>query len=209
MRSRAAVLLLAVVVLAGCGGSGGTSTVTVDGAGTPAAGPRTTTGPEAGASGASGATRAAGTRPALAERTGNVDGAPVRLEIAELKRANGTTSLQLRLTTTTTDNPRIQVAQTFDDGISQKVSDPDAAGSVKGAFTLDGIYLVDGANRKKYRVGRDAEGICTCDTELQSAFVTPDAPLTLSATFGAPPPEVRKVDVFVPRFGTFKDVPLG
>ncbi len=48
-----------------------------------------------------------------------------------------------------------------------------------------------------------------CDTEMQSAFVTPDAPLTLSATFGAPPPQVRRVDVFVPRFGTFKDVPLG
>ncbi len=81
--------------------------------------------------------------------------------------------------------------------------------TVIGGDTLDDIYLVDGANRKKYLVGRDAQNLCTCDTDLGRGFISAGAPLTLSATFGAPPPDVRAVDVFVPRFGTFKDVPLG
>jgi hypothetical protein len=32
--------------------------------------------------------------------------------------------------------------------------------------------------------------------------------MTLSATFAAPPPDVAAVDVEIPRYGTFKDVPL-
>jgi len=205
MRLRAAVLLLAGAVLVGCGGSGETKTVTRDGAGA-APGPRTTTGPEAAASGASGEQGAAAAGPALAGRDGQVDGIPVRLELAELKRTSGTTALGLRLTTTSED--RAQVAGTFDDGIFQESTAPDAD-SVLGGSTLDGVYLVDGTNRKKYLIGRDAQNLCTCDGDLGSAFVNADAPLTLSATFGAPPADVRAVDVFVPRFGTFKDVPLG
>jgi len=37
---------------------------------------------------------------------------------------------------------------------------------------------------------------------------TGGAPLLLSATFGAPPPDVDALDVVIPRFGTFEDVPL-
>jgi len=205
MRVRAAVLLLAGAVLAGCGGSGETKTVTRDGAGA-APGPQTTTGPEAAASGASGEKGAAAAGPALAGRDGKIDDSPVRLEIAELKRTSGTTALVLRLTTAADNNA--QVASTFDDGIYQKSTAPDAD-TVIGGSTLDGVYLVDGTNRKKYLVGRDAQNLCTCDSDLGRAFVNVDAPLTLSATFGAPPSDVRAVDVFVPRFGTFKDVSLG
>lgn len=112
----------------------------------------------------------------------------------------------MRLTTTAED--RVQVGSELDDGIFQESTAPDAD-SIIGGSTLDGVYLVDGTNRKKYLVGRDARNLCTCDSDLGSAFVAVDAPVTLSATFGAPPPDVRAVDVFVPRFGTFKDVPLG
>ncbi len=90
--SRATVILFVAAALAGCGGSGETRTVTT-GAGA-AGGPRTTTGPAADASGASGKAGAA-TGPALAERDGKVDGVPVHLELAELKRASGTTTLLL------------------------------------------------------------------------------------------------------------------
>jgi len=68
---------------------------------------------------------------------------------------------------------------------------------------LTGAERHSRTNRKKYLVGRDAQNLCTCDSDLGSAFVGADAPITLSATFGAPP-DVRAVDVFVPRFGTFK-----
>jgi hypothetical protein len=33
--------------------------------------------------------------------------------------------------------------------------------------------------------------------------------MTLSATYGAPPQDVHAVDVVVPHFGTFANVPLG
>lgn len=32
--------------------------------------------------------------------------------------------------------------------------------------------------------------------------------MILSATFAAPPPDVRAMDVVVPKFATFKDVPV-
>lgn len=130
MRSRATVILFVAAALAGCGGSGETKTVTF-GAGA-AGGPRTTTGPAADASGASGKAGAA-TGPALAERDGKVDGVPVHLELAQLKRSSGTTALLLRLTTSAED--RAQVGSSFDDGIFQKSTGPDAD-TLIGADTL-------------------------------------------------------------------------
>ena len=194
------------VLLSGCGGDGETKTVTVGGAGgapqtQPA--PRTTTG--AVPTTPTGEPAASDGR-ALASRVGTIDGVRVTLEIAELKRSGATTALSLRLTTDADD--RAQVADTFDNGTYEKSRSPDAA-SISGGSTLDGVYLLDTKNAKKYLVGRDAENNCACDGDLGGAFVHSEAPLTLSATFGAPPADVQAVDVFVPRFGTFKDVPLG
>lgn len=197
---RVRLILLCGVVLAGCGGSSETKTVTVGATSTAA--PETTSGAAA-ATGPTGAT----TAPAIASRQGNVDGVATTFEIAGLARAGGTTTLTIRLSTSE-EGTRAQVAGSFDDGIFQKSTARDA-NSIIGGQTLDGVYLVDGKNRKKYLVGRDADNLCTCDTELSDAFVTSKAPVTLSAVFGAPPDDVRAVDVFVPRFGTFKDVPLG
>lgn len=47
-----------------------------------------------------------------------------------------------------------------------------------------------------------------CDGSLGSTFVEFLAPVTLSATFGAPPEDVETVDVVILNFGKFKDVPL-
>jgi hypothetical protein len=185
----------------GCGGDGETKTVTV-GAVQAQPEPRTTTGAAttpAGEPAPSGG-------PALVSRTGTIDGQRVTLEIAELKRSGATTALSLRLTTDTDE--RAQVGGTFDNGVFDKSTSRDAS-SIAGGSTLDGVFLIDTTSRKKYLVGRDSENNCACDGDLGSAFVDPDGPLTLSATFGAPPAGVDAVDVFIPRFGTFKDVPLG
>lgn len=144
----------------------------------------------------------------LASRTGSVGGKEVRLELLELARSGETTALTLRLTLTGEEGSA-QIADTFNDGITQESSAEDANEADVGRTELDGVYLVDGKNRKKYLVGRDENGLCACDSGLSGVFIKPDAPVVLSATFGAPPADVEAVNVFIPSFGTFKDVPLG
>lgn len=195
-------LLLVCVVIAGCGGSGSTKTVTI---GTSAARSGTTTAP---ASTTGAGAPASKTGPALASRDGLVDKQPVTLQIAELKRSGSTTALILRLQEGPGADATAQVAETFDDGLFEKQTG-NGATSISGGTSLDGVFLIDAKNRKKYLVGRDPTGACACESNLSTAFVGKSAPLLLSSTFGAPPPDVRTVDVFVPHFGTFKDVPLG
>ena len=144
---------------------------------------------------------------ALGSRDGQIDGDAVRLAITELDRSGSTTALTFELTVGEArageDEPSAQVAQTFDDGLS----DVDG-GKGQDSSTVDGVSLVDAANRKRYLVARDSAGVCVCDGELSGTFVKPGAPVVLSATFGAPPADVEAVDVVIPKFGTFKDVPL-
>lgn len=201
-----AVLVLLGASLASACGGGGTKTVTVSsgGAASSTSAPKTTTGGPA--TTPTGPAPTGASAPALASRDGMLGDHPIKLEIAELKRSGFTTTLMLRLTNPT-DNGA-QVADNFDDGIFQKIRTPGAS-SIDGGDSLDGIYLIDTVNRKKYLVGRDSDNACTCDSDLGNAFVYNEGPLLLSAIYGAPPPAVKSVDVFVPKFGTFKDVPLG
>jgi hypothetical protein len=143
---------------------------------------------------------------ALAASEGAIDGHPVRLEVTELARTGAIVALTFRLTM---DDPlaeensdSAQLSDTFDDGYSEQL------GATQDTRTLDGISLIDAENRKRHLVARDSEGVCGCDGELGGAFLDPGAPLTLSATFAAPPEDVEAVDVVIPRFGTLKDVPL-
>lgn len=144
---------------------------------------------------------------ALAARDGQIDGVAVRLEITELRRSGATTALTFELSVDeprageTTDNA--QVAGTFDDGLSEV-----DGGKGQDSRTIDGVSLIDATNGKRYLVARDSEGVCVCDGDMSSTFVEPAGPVSLSATFGAPPPDVEAVDVVIPKFGTFKDVPL-
>lgn len=144
---------------------------------------------------------------ALASREGQIDGEPVLLEVTELRRSGSTTSLTFQLTideaSAGEDADSAQVAGTFDDGVGE-------AGAERGqdSRTVDGISLIDNQNRQRYLVARDSEGVCVCDGSTSSVFVEPGAPQVLSATFGAPPADVEAVDVVIPSFGTFKDVPL-
>jgi hypothetical protein len=188
--------ILALLALGGCGGgdkkSSGSSGKT-----------ETTASPQATATTPAGKPAAAPEK-ALAGRAGTIDGKAVQLEIVQLKRSGESTALTLRLRKQTTGGA--QVAGTFDDGLFEKLKNSD--NSVAGGNTLDGISLIDSKNRKRYLVGRDSNNACVCDVDLSTAFVYPDSPLLLSATFGAPPADVTSVDVVVPKFGTFKDVPL-
>jgi len=73
--------------------------------------------------------------------------------------------------------------------------------------TVDGVYLVDTKNAKKHLVAKDNEGTCLCSSGLVE--IDTDKTVVFSATFAAPPPDVSTMDVFIPRAGTFKNVPRG
>lgn len=184
-----------VVALAGCGGS--TKTVTV------AAKPTTTRVKGTTASGA--ATTAAVVNPPVATRDGSVDQVPVTLSIVTLKRSGATVELTFELSLDKTASGHAQVASTFDDGEFQKVTSPGAT-NISGGDTLDGIYLVDTTHAKKYPVARDSYNQCVCDINLSGTFVDTGAPVFLSATFGAPP--ASSVNVSIPGYGTFANVPI-
>jgi hypothetical protein len=140
----------------------------------------------------------------IASREGRIDGESVRLAITQLVRTGSTTSLGIRLTTNSGFDASVREA--LDDGATQPIRGSD---SQENGTSVDGIYLIERTHAQKYLVARDPDDRCICDTGLSDARFNGGAPLNLSATFAAPPPSVQAVDVVVPRFGTFANVPLG
>ena len=139
----------------------------------------------------------------IASRSGKIGYADAQLAITHLERAGETTSLSVRLANHSAFWAAID--RVFDDGETEPIRGSD---SRENGFSVDGIYLLDRAHGQKYLVARDPDGRCICDSGLEDRRLE-DGSVTLSATYGAPPPEVTAVDVVVPHFGTFANVPLG
>ena len=140
----------------------------------------------------------------IAGRSGKIDYDDVRLELTHLDRSGQTISLSFRLTAETNYSP--EIGKTFDDGETQPI---DNSGSEENGSSVDGVYLLDRSHAQKYLVARDPSGRCICDAAIGDIEVGRQQPVTLSATYGAPPSEVTAVDVVIPHFGTFANVPLG
>src|SRR4051812_43252605 len=68
----------------------------------------------------------------------------------------------------------------------------------EGCKQISGVYLIDGANKKRYLVMRDADGKCICTDTL--SHVEPEGSVTVWAKFPAPPDEVGKMTIIVPLF---------
>ncbi|RVX47553.1 hypothetical protein EDD27_10490 [Nonomuraea polychroma] len=116
-----------------------------------------------------------------------------RVEITALKRQGRTVSLNWTVTAT--------------DG---KVNVHNGLGTAALDFTVSGVSLIDPVNAKRYRVarngtGEDAECVCS---GTQGQFLEEGQASTLYAVFAAPPPDVTKVNVEMPMFGVFTDVPI-
>lgn len=73
-------------------------------------------------------------------------------------------------------------------------------------FTLDKVTLVDTANKKKYLVVKDSEGVCVCSELKDDA--EPGTQFNLWAKFPAPPDTVQKITVIVPGFEPIEAVPI-
>jgi hypothetical protein len=128
-----------------------------------------------------------------AEPVATTDGeaAGIRLEVQDLKVANGVATLRFTV-----------INQSDKDLNYNTMRDP----SNGEGSTVDGIYLVDAANKKKYLVVKDADKHCLCSRNLE--HVRPQSSANLWAKFPAPPDTVQKIGVVVPHFIPMDDVPI-
>lgn len=124
---------------------------------------------------------AASSLPATAaELSGEGQVAGAKVVVREVKRdAGGTVTLRIQLV-----NEGEQKVKTY--------------GVLGEYFGLDKVTLIDAANKKKYLVVKDSQGVCVC-SELKDDFV-PGSRFNLWAKFPAPPAEVQAITVVVPGF---------
>jgi hypothetical protein len=142
----------------------------------------------------------------VAEGAGSADGGRFIFRITELKRSGPTVVMNATVSLAGgSEKDSIQIADTFGDGIFQKLED---TGADELGDVFDGVALIDPEGRKKYLVARESTGRCVCSNDLGAAFVQADAPVSLEATLAAPPETVTTVNVLVPNVKTFTDVPI-
>jgi hypothetical protein len=115
----------------------------------------------------------------------------VHLEVMQLKRGSGgTVTLRFRVINGGKDNLGIY-------GLMSGKESP----------SVDGVHLLDAANKKKYLVVRDSEGNCVCSRGLDSP-IKPGESMNFWSKFPAPPDTVEKISVVVPHFEPMDDVPI-
>jgi len=131
----------------------------------------------------------AGAAEPVAKTDGEASG--IRLEVQDLKVASGVATL--RFTVVNESDKQLNYSTMID-----------PSGGEGG--TVDGVYLIDAANKKKYLVVRDADKHCLCSRKLE--HFPPKSSANLWAKFPAPPESVQKVGVVVPHFIPMDDVPI-
>ncbi|GAA4225746.1 hypothetical protein FHR32_002289 [Streptosporangium album] len=131
----------------------------------------------------------------IASRKGSDDGSELRADIVGLVRQGRTITLNWNITNLNKDK---------DWFLHNKLS----TGTLD--YTVSGVALIDPVNAKRYRVarngpGQDAQFVCSRTQGLQ---VKAGGSVSLYAVFGAPPPDVTKVNVEFPVIGVLTDVPI-
>ena len=113
-------------------------------------------------------------------------GAGVRIEVTQLKRSGGGT-VDLRLTL---------------------VNDSDIAVRYGGNFepSLADVTLIDLVGKRKYFVVKDGDGECVCSSRVFQLESRSRA--NMWARFPAPPEDVERLSIVIPRFSPIDDVPL-
>jgi hypothetical protein len=83
----------------------------------------------------------------------------------------------------------------------------DRSGSGGGGYgDLGGIHLIDPVGKKKYFVARDSEGKCVCSRDQKD--LPAGEKRNVWAKFPAPPADVKKISVVIPKFTPLDDVPI-
>ncbi len=116
-----------------------------------------------------------------------------KVEVVDLKRdAGGAVTLTVTISNGTTKD--------LDIGCELRADGNEPCKQVTG------IYLIDGANKKRYLVMRDSEGKCLCTDTLTK--IAAMGSITVWAKFAAPPATVTSVSAVVPTFLPLDNVPI-
>ena len=113
--------------------------------------------------------------------------------MTQLKRSGDSVTIRFKLINE--DDKSISVGHTF--------GEPTISGDYG---SVGGVHLLDGKGKKKYLVMRDDKKTCVCSRGVKD--VEPKASVLLWARFPAPPEDVEKVTVVVPKFLPIDDVPI-
>jgi len=87
------------------------------------------------------------------------------------------------------------------------LSDGNDETSSKAVWSVDGVRLVDPVAKKAYLPAVTADGQCVCSPDDDSTAETRSS-VWVTVTFAAPPAQLTMINVNVPSFGTFTDVPI-
>ena len=128
---------------------------------------------------------------AVATTDGEVAG--TRIDVKDLKRG-GDGTVMLRFTVFNDADKPLNLNELM------------KADRTDGWHSVDGVYLLDSAGKKKYLVIRDSDQHCICSRNVA------DLPAKSSgnywAKFPAPPDSVEKIGIVVPHFLPMDDVAL-
>ena len=157
---------------------------------------------EAGAHGPATTPAAAPEKPLASRDTTSPSGEEIRVTLTSLAREGGLATLNFTGTVLADDDSSgWQISDFFGSG--------DPVGPAPGKTDLvNGVYLIDGTNKKKHLVATDTNKNCVCTGNLSATFVKQGQTVVLTATFAAPPDNVNAVDVNIPHAGVFRNVPL-
>lgn len=132
----------------------------------------------------------------LAKHDGTLDDKPITAKITSLIRDGDTVTLSYTLTNNSTDTIG---------GFAQLDQSQLSSDSSKGE--ADNVTLVDGTQKKKYLVARDAQGTCVCSVPGGDNLDSGQT-MGLSATFAAPPVSIGHITVQIPGFEPFYSIPI-
>jgi hypothetical protein len=142
--------------------------------------------------------------PVLASRSTSDKDVDLQVDLNEVRVTGQVMQVTFTVRVTSPESRRWQVAQFFSDGQYQMKGGGTGA---QDAFSVDGVYVLDPVNAKRYLPARVADGGCVCSGNLSATFVAPGSGgVILTSAFKAPPPEVTTVDVVVPKAGALAGV---
>ncbi|WP_344163238.1 hypothetical protein [Nocardiopsis rhodophaea] len=131
-------------------------------------------------------------RETLASQDINTLGADLHYAVHELSRGAKTVELTFSVTN-------------IGDEKSDSVFDFLGSG---GKYNTSGVKLIDPDNGKVHLAATDSNGDCVCSSYEGLMEFEPGNSVLFSATYGAPPEDVKTMDVSIPNVGTLTNVPL-
>jgi hypothetical protein len=134
----------------------------------------------------------------VATRPGSFDKDKVVATLYPVRRSGETASVNLYIAAQDPDGT-FMLLNSLGDGNTETSS--------KALTSVDGVRLVDPVAKKAYLPAVTADGQCVCSPD-DGATGEVRSSVWVTVTFAAPPTELTMINVTVPTFGTFTDVPV-